>query len=154
MKCPFCGYNDSKVVDSRPSEDGAKIRRRRECNACCGRFTTYEMIERIPLMVIKKDKSRELFDREKLFNGLRRACEKRPVSVAQLEELVAEIESELCAGMEHEIPTEKIGALAMEKLKGLDEVSYVRFASVYRAFKDVHTFMAELSVLLAEKKAT
>lgn len=151
MKCQFCGYEESKVIDSRPTDEGKKIRRRRECMSCAKRFTTYEIIESVPLIVIKKDKSREVFDRAKLFNGLLRACEKRPVSVAQIEDIVTEIETELQNLLDREITTELIGEIAMQKLKGIDEVSYVRFASVYRQFKDIDTFMKELVKLLGER---
>ncbi|MFI3140777.1 MAG: transcriptional regulator NrdR [Clostridia bacterium] len=151
MKCQFCSFEESKVIDSRPTDEGKKIRRRRECISCGKRFTTYEIIETVPLIVVKKDKSREVFDQNKLFNGLLRACEKRPVSVAQIEEVVGEIESELQNKLDQEITTELIGELAMKKLKNIDEVSYVRFASVYRQFKDIDTFMQELVKLLGEK---
>ncbi|MDR2646508.1 MAG: transcriptional regulator NrdR [Oscillospiraceae bacterium] len=153
MKCPYCACEESKVIDSRPTDEYERIRRRRECIKCQKRFTTYEMIENVPLMVIKKDKTRESFERQKLYNGLRRACEKRPVSVGDLEMLVDDIEQTLHNSMEREVPTETIGQLAMDKLKLLDEVAYVRFASVYREFKDIHTFMDELALLLREKKA-
>ena len=149
MKCPFCGYRESKVVDSRPAEES--IRRRRECLACEKRFTTYETVESLPMMVIKKDGSRQSFDRQKVFNGMLRACEKRPVSVAQLEQLAAEIEQSLQNSLEREIQTQEIGEQVMDKLKTVDEVAYVRFASVYRQFKDINTFMQELSKILAEK---
>ena len=149
MKCPFRGYRESKVVDSRPAEDS--IRRRRECLACEKRFTTYETVESLPMVVIKKDGSRQSFDRQKVFNGILRACEKRPVSVDQIEKISAEIEQSLQNSLEREIHTDEIGQLVMEKLKGVDEVAYVRFASVYRQFKDINTFMEELSKILAEK---
>ena len=152
MKCPFCGYTESRVRDSRPAEEGATIRRRRECLACQKRFTTYEIIERLPLVVIKRDGSRQTFDKVKLINGMVRACEKRPVSVAQLEKLGEEIEQELQNSLEREISTEHVGELVMDKLKGVDEVAYVRFASVYRQFKDINTFMRELNKLLDEDK--
>lgn len=151
MKCPFCGYTESKVIDSRPTDEGEKIRRRRECISCGKRFTTYEIIESVPIIVVKKDKSREAFDRVKLFNGMLRACEKRPVSIGQLEEAVSRIESELQNSLDREVTSVHIGELAMEKLKTLDEVAYVRFASVYRQFKDINTFMEELAKLLGEK---
>ena len=151
MKCPFCGFAESKVIDSRPAEEGATIRRRRECLACQKRFTTYEIIETLPLVVIKRDGSRQSFDRNKVMNGLIRACEKRPVSFSTMEEIVNEIEQTLQNEMSREIPSDRIGALVMDKLKGVDEVAYVRFASVYRQFKDISTFMAELSKLLEEK---
>ena len=150
MKCPYCGEADSKVIDSRPADDGARIRRRRECPRCKRRFTTYEVVETVPMMVVKKDRSREAFDRQKLLRGLQRACEKRPVSVAQLEKLGEEIEQELQNSLEREISTEHVGELVMDKLKGVDEVAYVRFASVYRQFKDINTFMRELNKLLDE----
>lgn len=149
MKCPFCGYQESKVVDSRPAEES--IRRRRECLACEKRFTTYETVESLPMVVIKKDGSRQSFDRRKVFNGMLRACEKRPVSVDQLEKLAAEIEQALQNSLEREISTDEIGEQVMEKLKGVDEVAYVRFASVYRQFKDINTFMQELTKILEEK---
>ncbi len=152
MKCPFCACEESKVIDSRPTDFSERIRRRRECTECRKRFTTYEIIETVPLIVIKKDKSRESFDRQKLFNSLRRACDKRAVSVDQLEQIVDDIEQALHNSMEREVPTESIGTLAMEHLKQVDEVSYVRFASVYREFKDINTFMDELAKLLQEKK--
>lgn len=151
MKCPFCGYTESKVIDSRPTDEGEKIRRRRECISCGKRFTTYEIIESVPIIVVKKDKSREAFDRVKLFNGMLRACEKRPVSIGQLEEAVNQIEAELQNSLDREVTSVHIGELAMEKLKSLDEVAYVRFASVYRQFKDINTFMEELAKLLGEK---
>jgi len=152
MKCPYCACEDSKVIDSRPTDDSERIRRRRECSNCQKRFTTYEIIETVPLMVIKKDKSRESFDRQKLFNSLRRACDKRAVSVDDLESVVNDIEQALQNSMEREIPTETIGELAMDHLRRLDEVSYVRFASVYREFRDLNSFMDELARLLQEKK--
>lgn len=152
MKCPFCGYLESKVIDSRPAEEGATIRRRRECLACQKRFTTYEIIERLPLVVIKRDGSRQSFDKVKLINGMVRACEKRPVTLAQLEAIADEIEQELQSALEREISTVNIGEMVMERLKDVDEVAYVRFASVYRSFKDINTFMEELSKLLTETK--
>lgn len=148
MKCPFCSFEESKVIDSRPTDEGERIRRRRECLKCARRFTTYEIIENLPIVVIKKDKSRETFDREKLLNGLLRACEKRPVSLAELDNLIDEIESEIQNTLDREVSSERIGELVMLKLKSLDEVAYVRFASVYRQFKDINTFMDELSKLL------
>ena len=151
MKCPFCGYSDSKVIDSRPAEEGSTIRRRRECLACQKRFTTYEIIERLPLVVIKRDGSRQSFDKVKLINGMVRACEKRPVSLSQLETIADEIEQELQSGLEREVKTVDIGEMVMTRLKDVDEVAYVRFASVYRSFKDINTFMEELSKLLTEK---
>lgn len=151
MRCPYCGYEDDKVIDSRPTDEGSSIRRRRECSKCTRRFTTYEKVESLPLMVIKKDKNRELFDRNKLLNGLMRACEKRPVSIHDLEKMVDEIESQLHNSLQREITTEEIGELVMFRLKNMDEVAYVRFASVYRQFKDINTFMDELRKLLNEK---
>ena len=148
MKCPFCCCEESKVIDSRPTDEGERIRRRRECLNCQKRFTTYEIIESLPLIVIKRDKTREIFDREKLLNGLLRACQKRPVSVDTLENLVDEIEASLQNSLEREVTSEKIGAMVMDRLKDIDEVSYVRFASVYRQFKDINTFMEELNKLL------
>ena len=151
MKCPFCGYTESKVIDSRPTDQGEKIRRRRECIACTKRFTTYEIIETVPVIVVKKDKSREAFDRVKLFNGLLRACEKRPVPITAIEKAVSDIEADLQNSLDREVTSVHIGELAMDKLKELDEVAYVRFASVYRQFKDINTFMDELAKLLGEK---
>ena len=151
MKCPFCGFSASKVIDSRPTDEGEKIRRRRECVSCSKRFTTYEIIESVPIIVVKKDKSREAFDRVKLFNGMLRACEKRPVSISQIENAVADIEAELQNSLDREVTSVHIGELAMDRLKLLDEVAYVRFASVYRQFKDINTFMEELAKLLREK---
>ena len=151
MKCPFCGYSESKVIDSRPTDEGERIRRRRECMNCSKRFTTYEIIESVPIIVVKKDKSRESFDRNKLFNGLLRACEKRPVSIETIEKIVDEIETTLQNSLDREVTSIHIGELAMDKLKDTDEVAYVRFASVYRQFKDINTFMDELAKLLGEK---
>ena len=151
MKCPYCGCEDSKVIDSRPTDEGERIRRRRECTKCGKRFTTYEIIETVPLIVVKKDGTRESFDRVKLFNGLLRACEKRPVPVETIEKAVTDIESSLQNSLEKEVTSGKIGELAMEKLKDIDEVAYVRFASVYRQFKDIHSFMQELNKILEEK---
>ena len=148
MKCPFCGEADSKVIDSRPTEDGEKIRRRRECLACKKRFTTYEVVETVPLMVVKKDRSREAFDRQKLLGGMLRACEKRPVSYKMLENAVDNIEQKLLSSYDREIPTAYIGELDMTELKKIDEVAYVRFASVYRQFSDLNTFMDELKEML------
>ena len=152
MKCPFCGYTDSKVIDSRPAEDGTTIRRRRECLDCQKRFTTYEVIERMPLVVIKRDGSRQAFDKVKIINGLVRACEKRPVTMTQIEDLASDIEQELRGRLESEVSSETIGEMVMSRLKELDEVAYVRFASVYRSFKDINTFMEELTKLLGDKK--
>lgn len=151
MKCPYCSFEESKVIDSRPTDEGERIRRRRECMKCGKRFTTYEIIENVPIIIVKKDKSREPFDRQKLFNGMLRACEKRPVSIAQIEKAVDEIEMSVQNTLDREITSEQIGEYAMEKLKGIDEVAYVRFASVYRQFKDINTFMDELAKLLSEK---
>ena len=151
MKCPFCGYLESRVVDSRPADEGASIRRRRECLSCLKRFTTYEIVETLPIIVVKKDKSREPFERNKLFNGLLRACEKRPVSLEALEKIVDEIEAELLNSLEREVTSLRIGELAMEKLKQVDEIAYVRFASVYRQFADVNSFMEEITRLLHER---
>ena len=151
MKCPYCAYEESKVIDSRPTDEGEKIRRRRECLKCAKRFTTYEMIESLPVIVIKRDRSREQFDRTKLMNGMLRACEKRPVSIDDLERAIDEIEATIQNSLDREVTSEKIGELTMEKLKAIDEVAYVRFASVYRQFKDINTFMDELNKLLKEK---
>ena len=151
MKCPFCGFTDSKVIDSRPAEDGTTIRRRRECLDCQKRFTTYEIIERMPLVVIKRDGSRQAFDKVKIINGLVRACEKRPVTMTQIETIAADIEQELRSRLESEVSSETIGEMVMQRLKNLDEVAYVRFASVYRSFKDINTFMEELTKLLGDK---
>ena len=151
MKCPFCGYSESKVIDSRPTDEGERIRRRRECMNCGKRFTTYEIIESVPIIVVKKDKSRDSFDRNKLFNGLLRACEKRPVSIETIEKIVDEIETTLQNSLDREVTSIHIGELAMDKLKDTDEVAYVRFASVYRQFKDITTFLDEVSKLLQEK---
>ena len=148
MKCPFCGYEESKVIDSRPTDEGERIRRRRECIKCGKRFTTYEIIESVPIIVVKKDKSREVFDRVKLFNGLLRACEKRPVSLDTIEGMVSDIESNLQNSLDREVTSTHIGQLAMERLKDVDEVAYVRFESIYREFKDVNTFMDEIKRIL------
>ncbi|MGM9638449.1 MAG: transcriptional regulator NrdR [Butyricicoccaceae bacterium] len=150
MKCPFCGYTESKVVDSRPTDEGSSIRRRRECLSCGSRFTTYETVEYLPVIVVKKDGSREAFDRSKLLGGLVKACEKRPVPLALLEKAVADIEQTISNSLNREVRSEHIGELAMEHLKRIDEVAYVRFASVYRQFKDINTFMEELNKLLAQ----
>ena len=151
MKCPYCGFQESKVVDSRHSEDGTSIRRRRECLSCQKRFTTYETVESLPMIVVKKDNSRQSFDRNKVLNGMVRACEKRPVAMADLENAADEIEQIIQNSLDREVSTERIGELVMERLKPLDEVAYVRFASVYRQFKDLHSFMQELNKILAEK---
>lgn len=152
MKCPYCFYQESKVVDSRPTDDGERIRRRRECLKCMKRFTTYEIIETTPLMVIKKDRSREQFDREKILNGLLRACEKRPVSLSVLEAVVDDIELALQNSLVREVRSEAIGEMVMDRLKRIDEVAYVRFASVYRQFKDINSFMDELKSILETKE--
>ena len=151
MKCPACGHMESKVIDSRASDEGKSIKRRRECLACQRRFNTYEVVENIPLMVIKKNDSREPFDRNKIMNGIIRACQKRPVSIEQIEKIVNDIENELQNSLNNEVPTSKIGSLIMDKLKDIDAVSYVRFASVYREFKDVETFMREIENILHNK---
>ena len=151
MRCPYCGEIESKVIDSRPADDGERIRRRRECLSCSKRFTTYEIVETVPLMVIKKDKSREAFNRQKLLNGLMRACEKRPVTYKMLETAVDNIEQELLNSYDREVTSIHIGELAMQELKRIDEVAYVRFASVYRQFSDINTFMYELKDLLNKR---
>lgn len=148
MKCPYCNFVESKVIDSRPADGGERIRRRRECLQCTKRFTTYEVIENVPIIVVKKDGSRESFDRNKLLNGLLRACEKRPVSIDTVERVVDEIEIILQNSLDREISSQRIGTYAMEKLNLVDEVAYVRFASVYRQFSDINTFMNELKTLL------
>ena len=151
MKCPYCGYQESKVVDSRHSEDGQSIRRRRECLSCQKRFTTYETVESLPIVVIKRAGIRQAFDRNKILNGMLRACEKRPVALAKLEEATDAIEQIIQNSLDREVSTTQIGELVMERLKPLDEVAYVRFASVYRQFKDIDSFMHELNKLLDEK---
>lgn len=151
MKCPYCGCEESKVIDSRPTDDGERIRRRRECLKCGKRFTTYEMVESFPLMVIKRDETREPFNREKLRSGIMRACEKRPVSVGSIDRIVDIIERRLQKSLDREVPSNVIGEYAMELLKETDEVAYVRFASVYRQFKDINTFMDELNKLIKSK---
>lgn len=151
MRCPYCSHEESKVIDSRPTDEGERIRRRRECLNCQKRFTTYEIIESLPIIVIKKDKSREVFNRDKLISGMLRACEKRPVSINDIETAVDDIEAMLQNSLDREVTSTKIGELVMEKLKTLDEVAYVRFASVYRQFKDISTFMEELNKLLTDK---
>ena len=151
MKCPFCGFEESKVVDSRHSEDGGSIRRRRECLSCQKRFTTYETVESLPIVVVKRDDSRQPFDRNKILNCMLRACEKRPVPISALEKAVDEIEQGVQNSLDREVSAEKIGEMVMDKLRELDEVAYVRFASVYRQFRDINTFMAELTKLLEEK---
>jgi len=152
MRCPFCNFIETKVVDSRPADQGNMIRRRRECFECAKRFTTYEKIESIPLMVIKKDRSLEPFKREKLINGLLKACEKRPVSIDQIETLVDNIEAQISNSLKREVESQEIGEMLMDALKDLDEIAYVRFASVYRQFKDINTFINELKKLLKENK--
>ena len=151
MRCPYCGADESKVIDSRPTEDGEKIRRRRECLSCEKRFTTYETVESLPMVVIKKDGSRQSFDKRKVLNGMIRACEKRPVHFEVLEQKADEIEQTLQDSRGREVSTEYIGELVMDKLRAVDEVAYVRFASVYRQFKDIDTFMKELNKLLESK---
>ena len=151
MKCPYCGYKESKVVDSRPADESSSIRRRRECLACEKRFTTYETVESLPMVVIKKDGSRQSFDRSKVLRGIQRSCEKRPVSAADMERMASEIEQELQSALEREITTEQVGEMVMKRLKDVDEVAYVRFASVYRQFKDIDTFMQELTKLLNDR---
>ena len=152
MKCPFCGYTESRVIDSRPAEEGASIRRRRECLACQRRFTTYEVMERLPLVVIKRDGSRQTFDKNKLIGSMLKACEKRSVDLGDLEKIADEIEQELQNELEREIPTSEIGEMVMRRLQNLDQVAYVRFASVYRQFKDINTFMEELTRLMESGK--
>ena len=151
MKCPFCLYSESKVIDSRPADDGQRIRRRRECIKCSNRFTTYEVIESQPVIIIKRDKSRQVFDRNKLLSGMLRACEKRPVALETLEGAIDEIESYLQNSLEREVSSAEIGELALQKLKNIDEIAYVRFASVYRDFKDIQSFLDELNALIAQK---
>ncbi len=151
MKCPFCGHIESKVIDSRPAEEGSRIRRRRECLECQKRFTTYEIIESLPIVVVKKDKSREPFDRQKLLNGLLRACEKRPVSLDRLERAVDEIEIQIQNSLEREVPTTKIGEYVMDQLMRIDDVAYIRFASVYRQFKDIASFHEAIRKLMDEE---
>ena len=151
MKCPYCGCAESTVVDSRPTDEGERIRRRRECFNCSKRFTTYEIVETTPLMIVKRDNSREPFDREKLTNGLLRACEKRPISLDQIDEVIDKVESRIYGSMEREVSSKKVGEITLEYLKDLDEVAYVRFASVYRQFADIHSFMDELEKMLKEK---
>ncbi len=148
MKCPFCGVLESKVIDSRPADESTSIRRRRECLACKKRFTTYETIESLPLVVIKRDGSRQTFDKAKLINGMVRACDKRKIPLPVLEQIADEIEQELQGALDREVTTEEVGEMVMRRLKNVDEVAYVRFASVYRQFKDIDTFMQELTKLL------
>lgn len=151
MKCPYCSYPEDKVIDSRPTDEGATIRRRRECLGCQKRYTTYEKVEYMPLMVIKKDKSRQQYNREKLLNGILRACEKRPVSIDQIDNLIDHVESHIYNTLEREVTSTEIGEKVMEELRKLDEVAYVRFASVYRQFKDIDTFMDELQKIKTQK---
>ncbi len=150
MRCPYCSYSESKVIDSRPAEEGTTIRRRRECLSCGKRFTTYEIMERLPLLVIKRDGSRQSFDRMKVIGGMVKACEKRPVRVDEIERIADEIEQELQSSLEREVSSVQIGEMIMDRLKDLDQVAYVRFASVYRQFKDINTFLEELNKLLKE----
>lgn len=152
MKCPVCGYTESKVIDSRPTEEGSSIRRRRECLSCQNRFTTYEVIESLPLIVVKKDNTREVFDKSKLLAGIMKSCYKCPVTTEQMENLANEIETELQNSLKREVSSKHIGVLVMEKLKALNDVAYVRFASIYREFKDLETFMRELETLKNEKE--
>ena len=152
MKCPYCGFSESKVIDSRPTEEGTSIRRRRECHSCQRRFTTYETVERLPLVVIKRDGSRQTFDRSKLVNSMLKACEKRSVALDDLEAIADEIEQELQSSLEREVRTMEIGDMVMRRLQLLDEVAYVRFASVYRQFRDINTFMEELNRLLHDRE--
>ncbi|KXZ39561.1 transcriptional repressor NrdR [Alkalithermobacter thermoalcaliphilus JW-YL-7 = DSM 7308] len=152
MKCPFCNYLESKVIDSRPIDEGSCIRRRRECENCKKRFTTYEKLECINLMVIKKDGTRESFDRSKIINGIIKACEKRPVSMEQIEKIASYVEEAINKTVAREISSKKIGELIIEKLKDIDEIAYVRFASVYRQFKDISTFIEEIEKIFKEKR--
>ena len=152
MKCPYCGEADSKVIDSRSVDEGTSIHRRRECLKCGRRFTTYETVESMPLIVVKKDGSRQTFDRNKVLAGLVKACEKRAVPLSTLEKITSDIEQQLLNSLSREVASEHIGELVMEKLKEVDEVAYVRFASVYRQFRDINTFMDELSKLLKDRK--
>lgn len=151
MKCPFCAYSDSRVLESRSTDEGSAIRRRRECLGCRERFTTYERVETVPLMVIKKDGTRQEFDRSKILQGIITACEKRPVPLARLEQLVSDIEKRLRNSMEQEVSSQTIGEMVMDELRQLDQVAYVRFASVYRQFRDIQSFLEELETLLHEK---
>jgi transcriptional repressor NrdR len=151
MKCPYCSHQEDKVIDSRPTDEGATIRRRRECLGCQKRYTTYEKVEHVPLMVIKKDKSRQPYSREKLMNGILRACEKRPISIDRIDRMIDNIEAQIYSTLEREVTSTVIGEKVMEELRKLDEVAYVRFASVYRQFKDINTFMDELQKIIKEK---
>lgn len=152
MKCPFCGYDDSKVIDSRPADEGARVRRRRECLECSKRFTTYEIIETAPILVIKRDDSRETFNASKLLRGMSRACEKRPVPIETLEKAVDQIQTEILNSLQREIDSSSLGELALTKLKSIDEVAYIRFASVYRHFQDIDSFYEELRQMTENKK--
>ncbi len=151
MKCPYCSYEDTKVLESRCADDGSRVRRRRACENCAKRFTTYEAVEHMPIMVVKRDESREQFSRKKIFDGIFKACEKRPVPMAEIEQIVQNIESEVDASLDREVSSAMIGDLCMSELKKRDEVAYIRFASVYREFKDVHSFMEELENFLNER---
>ncbi len=151
MKCPFCSYEESKVIDSRPTDEGEKIRRRRECLRCNKRFTTYEMIETLPIIVVKRDKNRQTFDRNKILAGIDRACYKRPIPAEDREKIVNDIESALQSSLDREVSSARIGEMVMDRLRALDEVAYVRFASVYRQFRDINTFMDELNRLIKDK---
>ena len=153
MKCPYCAFRESKVIDSRPADEGNSIRRRRECLACRKRFTTYETIETLPLVVIKRDGSRQTFDKAKLINGMVRACDKRKVPLPVIEQIADEIEQELQGALDREVTTEEVGEMVMRRLQDVDEVAYVRFASVYRQFKDINTFMQELTKLLNSRES-
>ena len=153
MKCPFCNAEDTKVIDSRPADDNTAIRRRRQCESCGQRFTTYEKVETIPMMVIKKDNSRVPYDRSKIEAGIVRSCHKRPISTQQINQIVDEIENEMFSNNEREVPTSQIGELVMQKLKAVDQVAYVRFASVYREFKDINTFVDEIGKLLKSQES-
>jgi transcriptional repressor NrdR len=152
MKCPFCDFQDSKVVDSRPAEEGSAIRRRRECVSCGKRFTTYEKVENLPIIVIKKGNMREQFDRDKIMNGIVRACEKRPVTTEEMIAMVDAVESNILNSMDREVTSAKIGEMVMQELKETDEVAYVRFASVYRQFTDINTFISEIEKLLVDRQ--
>ena len=153
MKCLYCGHPESKVIDSRPTDEGSSIRRRRECLNCGKRFTTYEKIEEIPMMVVKKDNRREAYDESKVLSGIRKSCEKRPISAADMERAAEEVTKEVYNSLDQEISSDKIGEIVMSKLKELDDVAYVRFASVYRQFKDIDEFMSEMRTLLKEKES-
>ncbi|HIW48547.1 MAG TPA: transcriptional regulator NrdR [Firmicutes bacterium] len=151
MKCPFCGHGDTRVIDSRAQDENTSIRRRRQCDKCGKRFTTYERVDTIPMTVIKNDGTREIFDRSKLVNGILKSCNKRPISMKQIEGIADEVENAVMTTLDKEIQSKQIGKLVMDRLKDIDEVAYVRFASVYRQFKDINTFMEELAKLQAEK---